>query len=74
MIIPHEKLEPVTLQSLIEEYVSRDGTDYGEIEVSLDERVAGVLQQLKRREVVIWFDPETESCTLLTREQLASCK
>ena len=70
MRIPHKKLNPLTLQSLIEEFVTRDGTDYGEHEASLETRVAMVREQLERGAVVIWFDPDTESCTLLTREQL----
>jgi uncharacterized protein YheU (UPF0270 family) len=70
MIIPHSQLSPVTLQLLIEEFVTRDGTDYGATEVPLDTRVAQVMRQIERREVLICFDPDTESCTLLAREQL----
>lgn len=70
MIIPYSEIKPFTLQSLIEEFVTRDGTDYGEMEIPLTSRVAAVRQQLKRGEVVIWFNPDTESCTLLTRKQL----
>jgi hypothetical protein len=70
MIIPHSALSPLTLQSLIEEFVTRDGTDYGETEVPLDSRVAQIRRQIEHDEVLIWFDPDTESCTLLAREQL----
>jgi uncharacterized protein YheU (UPF0270 family) len=34
-IIPVNKLSPEALQGVIEEFISRDGTDYGEMEVSL---------------------------------------
>ncbi len=30
MIVPWQELEPDTLDNLIQEFVSRDGTDYGE--------------------------------------------
>ena len=40
--IPYEKLEPETLQALIEEFVSRDGTDYGRTEVPFEQKVAQV--------------------------------
>jgi uncharacterized protein YheU (UPF0270 family) len=70
MIIPPSEINSYTLQSLIEEFVTRDGTDYGDSEVTLDERVARVMLQLERGEVLIWFDPDTETCTLLTKGQL----
>ncbi len=44
-----------------EEFVTRDGTDYGEVEVSLDAKVAQVHSQLKSDEAVIVFDQKTET-------------
>jgi len=69
MIIPYEQLSEDALLGLIEEFITREGTDYGIEEVSLGVKVEQVRQQLKRREVVIAFDPATESVTLLTRHQ-----
>ena len=34
--IPTDRLSPDTLQSVIEEFVSRSGTDYGDKEVPID--------------------------------------
>ena len=56
------------LRALVEEFVTRDGTDYGAREKSLDEKVADVTRQLERGEVRIVFDPETESATLVPAE------
>lgn len=67
MIIPHEQLSSDTLQGLIEEFITREGTDYGHEEVSLDTKVAQVLRQLQRGDVVIVFDPSSESVSLLTQ-------
>lgn len=67
MIIPHEQLSSDTLQGLIEEFITREGTDYGQEEVSLDTKVAQVLRQLQRGDVVIVFDPSSESVSLLTQ-------
>lgn len=53
------------LRGVVEEFVTRDGTDYGAVERSLEEKVADVLRQLERREVRIVFDPETGSVNLL---------
>jgi hypothetical protein len=58
-------LSPAALRALVEEFVTRDGTDYGDIERSLDEKVADVLRQLDRGEVRIVFDPESETTTLV---------
>jgi uncharacterized protein len=64
MIIPYEMLSPETLQRVVEEFVSREGTDYGPLEYSFDEKVLGVLNQVKRGSAVVVFDPETETCSI----------
>ena len=69
MIIPWQQLEAATLDNLLEEYVTRDGTDYGQQEVSTPARVIQVKRQLQSGEVLIVWDHETESCTLMTCEQ-----
>ena len=65
VIVPFEQLEPETLNNLIEEFVTRDGTDYGEVEVSLEAKIFQVLNQLKLKKAVIVFDNQTETCTIL---------
>ncbi len=65
MIIPHEQLSAQALQGLIEDFVTRDGTDYGEQEASLATKVIQVQRQLLRGEIVIVFDEQTESVSLL---------
>ena len=67
MIIPHDQLSPDTLRGLIEEFITRDGTDYGEHEVTLDQKVQQIQRQMTRGDIVIVFDPATESVSLLTR-------
>lgn len=66
MIVPWEQVPADSLRNLVEEFVTRDGTDYGEQEISLETRVGQVMQQLRRAEVVIWFDGVTETITLMT--------
>ena len=63
--IPYEQLSPEALHGVIEEFVTRDGTDYGEVEVPLEAKMSQVLNQLKAGKAVIVFDQETESCTVL---------
>lgn len=59
--IPPEQLSPETLRSLVEEFVTREGTDYGQVERNLAEKVEDVLRQLRSGEARILFDPETET-------------
>jgi uncharacterized protein len=63
--IPYDQLNPETLHGVIEEFVTRDGTDYGEIEVSLETKISKVLGQLKSGKAVIIFDQKTETCNIL---------
>jgi uncharacterized protein YheU (UPF0270 family) len=68
--IPPELLSPEALRGVLEDFVLREGTDYGLRDWSLDEKVAQVALQLQRGEVSLMFDPETQSVTLVTRDQL----
>ncbi|HTF98455.1 MAG TPA: YheU family protein [Cellvibrio sp.] len=67
MIIPYEQLSSDALQGLIEEFITREGTDYGEEEIPLNIKVEQVKQLLKHREVVVVFDTANESVTILPR-------
>lgn len=64
MEIPYSSLSEDALRGLIEEFVSREGTDYGHSEHSFEDKVRAVMAQLKRGEARITFDPESETCTL----------
>jgi uncharacterized protein YheU (UPF0270 family) len=59
--IPHRELSADALRAVIESFVLREGTDYGEREYSLDEKVAHVMKQLEGGEASIEFDPEFET-------------
>jgi uncharacterized protein YheU (UPF0270 family) len=65
--VPYTELPPDLLQAVIESFVLREGTDYGEKEFSLEDKVARVIAQLKRGEAKIIFDPETDSVTIAVR-------
>jgi uncharacterized protein YheU (UPF0270 family) len=61
VVVPHTELEPGVLRAVIESFVLREGTDYGEHEFTLDQKVARVVRQLERGDARIIFDPGTES-------------
>ncbi|MCF6257322.1 MAG: YheU family protein [Gammaproteobacteria bacterium] len=69
MIIPYQELSPDALQALVEEFVTRNGTDYGNCETSLAEKVRQVVQQLEKGEAVIVYDTAMESCNITTAAQ-----
>jgi uncharacterized protein len=62
--VPYGELSADLLHAVIESFVLREGTDYGEKEFSLEDKVARVLGQLKKGEAKILFDPETDSVTI----------
>ncbi|MFY0678052.1 MAG: YheU family protein [Neptuniibacter sp.] len=70
MIIPQDQLAPETLTSLLEEFVSRDGTDYGEEEVTLEEKVEEVRAKLISGEAVILFSESTGQCNIVPKDKL----
>ncbi len=56
MLIPWQDLSPETLENLIESFVLREGTDYGEHERTLEQKVADVKRQLQCGEaVLVWW-------------------
>jgi uncharacterized protein YheU (UPF0270 family) len=63
--VPVEALPGDTLRALVESFVAREGTDYGERERTLDEKVADVRRQLDRGEARIVFDPDSESVNII---------
>ncbi len=67
MEIPFERLEAETLRQVVEEFISREGTDYGEHTYSLEEKIAQITELLRIRKAVLVFDPTTESVNIVSR-------
>lgn len=67
--IPQERLAEEVLVAIIEEFISREGTDYGAVEQDFTTKVTRVKRQIEKGDVVIVFDPESESCNLLTKRE-----
>jgi uncharacterized protein len=74
MIIPFEKINTDTLQGVLEEIVSRDGTDYGYDEVSISKRIEQVENMLKTGKAYLSFDEESETCSLISKEEYLQLK
>lgn len=69
LIIPTEQLDTAVFDAVLEEYISREGTDYGDYEYSLAEKREQLRQQIKAGKICLCYDPVSQSCTLLTKEQ-----
>ena len=67
MIIPWQDLFPDTLDNLIESFVLREGTDYGEHERSLEQKVSDVKRQLKSGDVVLVWSELHETVNIMPR-------
>ena len=65
LAIPFTELAPDTLRNVIESFVLREGTDYGEHDFSLEQKVAHVMRQLTRGEARIVFDATSESIDIV---------
>jgi uncharacterized protein YheU (UPF0270 family) len=74
MIIPWQELATDTLDNLIEEFVSRDGTDYGEQEYSLVDKVAQVRAALARGDAVLLFSEHSGLCNIVPADQVSEPK
>ena len=67
MIIPWQDLAPETLDNLIESFVLSEGTDYGEHERSLEQKVNDVKRQLKSGDVVLVWSELHETVNIMPR-------
>lgn len=66
--VPVDRLAGETLSSLLEEFASRDGTDYGERETPLAEKVAALRAQMERGELQLLYDADSEQWDIVDRE------
>lgn len=64
MRIPYKQLAPATLRKVVEEFVTRDGTDHS----SVERRIEMVLRQLQAGRVELHFDDQSETCNFVTVE------
>jgi uncharacterized protein YheU (UPF0270 family) len=67
--VPPQRLEADVLRALLEEYASRDGTDYGERELSLEQKVGSLRAQLHRGDLLILYDVDGDHWDLVPDEQ-----
>ena len=69
LLIPYQQLSADTLEGLIEAFVLREGTEYGEQDISLSDKVAQVKSQLQNDQLVILYSELHESVDIITKQQ-----
>lgn len=67
MLIPYQELATETLNALLEAFVNREGTDYGEHEQTLAQKVTQVKSQLSAQQLLIVYDEASESVNILSK-------
>jgi uncharacterized protein YheU (UPF0270 family) len=68
--VPHEQLSPEALRGVIESFVLREGTEYGERDVPLETKIGQVLRQIERGEAQIVFDPNSETVDVVVKKRI----
>ena len=63
--VPYERLDPETLRNVIEEFVTRDGSDWGEAGGTLEEKVGQVMQQLRSLKIKIVFELNSQTANIV---------
>ncbi|PCJ46596.1 MAG: hypothetical protein COA74_13350 [Gammaproteobacteria bacterium] len=69
MIIPYQELKQETLQALVESFILREGTDYGDDEMSLEHKSSQIIEQIKSGKTLIVYSELHESCDLVSAAQ-----
>lgn len=70
MKIPWQQVDAATLENLIEMFVLREGTDYGEEERSLADKVADVKRQLEQGQAVLVWSELHETVNIMSADDV----
>jgi uncharacterized protein YheU (UPF0270 family) len=72
--VPLRRVAADVLRRVAEEFVTRDGTDYGAAEKSLEEKVADVRRQLECGEAAVVYDAESQTINIVPKTSEESFK
>ena len=64
MDIPYTELSDEALAGIIQEFILREGTDYGQQDYSFEDKIAQVKAQLQAGKIRVTFDSDSETCNL----------
>lgn len=63
--VPYQQIDPETLRRMIQDFVSRDGADWGDVGCALEDKVDQVLQQLQHKQVKVVFDLRSQTANIV---------
>ena len=69
VLVPFQRLKMEVLQALLEDYATRDGTDYGERELTTQDKVDRLRRQLGAGDLQILYDSDSEQWDLVPQAQ-----
>lgn len=69
MIIPLTQLSSDTLTAIIEEFILREGTEYGDLDISNETKIAQVKKQLEQGKAVVVYSELHETVNILPSDQ-----
>lgn len=64
--IPFSEISPQALLAIVDSFILREGTDYGAHEISLEKKQNQLLSQIRKGDLRIFFDPESQSVNLVS--------
>jgi uncharacterized protein len=70
MIIPYQKLSREALKGMVEEFVTRYGTDNGYMGTDLERNAEMVMGQLKKGDAFVVYDEATLSANIVSKDHL----
>lgn len=72
VVVPVSAIAEATLDNLLREFVTRDGTDYGAVETTEGQRVAQLRAALRSGDAVLLFDTDAETHDIVPRRDLTT--
>lgn len=63
--VPYDRIDPEALRSMIQEFVTRDGADWGDAGGRLAEKVEQVFRQLRNKKVKVVFDLTSQTANIV---------
>ena len=65
--VPYLDINPETLRNMIEEFVSRDGSDWGDTGGSMEDKIKQVLRQFESGKIKVVFDLTSQSANIVSK-------
>ena len=72
--VPLDQLPEATIRAIAEDFCTRDGTDYGAVEMTLEAKVELLLRQLRKGEAHILFEARSQTLRIVNTQELRAVR